>query len=104
MNGLPTRLNLSRRGVNISPMCPICDQEMETTTHALIQCELAKQVWDRWQGRPMNMRGSQLLEITDAALKILEGDNQDLEIYFVTSWAIWYNRNQKAFEDLCTQI
>ena len=48
MNGLPTRLNLSRRGVNINPMCPICDQEMETTTHALIQCELAKQEKDRW--------------------------------------------------------
>ena len=44
MNGLPTRLNLSKRWVNISPMCPICDQELETTTHALIQCELAKQV------------------------------------------------------------
>lgn len=75
MNGLPTGLNLSRRGVNISPMCPICDQERETTTHVLIQCEIAKQVWDRWQGRPMNMRGSQLLEITDAALKILKGAN-----------------------------
>ena len=48
MNGLPTRLNLSRRGVNINPMFPIYDQEMETTTHALIQCELAKQERDRW--------------------------------------------------------
>ena len=48
MNGLSTRLNLSRRGVNIKPMCPIYDQEMETTTHALIQCELAKQEKDRW--------------------------------------------------------
>ena len=44
MNGLPTRLNLSKRWVNISLICPICDQELETTTHALIQCELAKQV------------------------------------------------------------
>ena len=48
MNGLPTRLNLSRRGVNINPMCPIYDQEMETTTHTLIQCELAKYERDRW--------------------------------------------------------
>ena len=48
------------------------------------------------------MRGSQPLEITDAALKILkEGADQDLEIFFVTSWAIWYNRNQKVFEDVC---
>ena len=36
MNGLLTRLNLSRKGVNINPICLIYDQEMETTTHALI--------------------------------------------------------------------
>ena len=47
MNDLPTRLNLSKRGVNISPLCPICDQEMESITHALFQCDLALQVWDR---------------------------------------------------------
>ena len=48
------------------------------------------------------MRGSQLLEITDATLKFLnEGADQDLEIFFVTSRAIQYNRNQKVFEDVC---
>jgi len=47
MNGLPTRLNLSKRGVNISPPCPICDQETESITQALFQCESALQVWDR---------------------------------------------------------
>jgi len=44
----PNETELEQKRVNVSPMCPICDQEMETTTHALIQCELAKQVWDRW--------------------------------------------------------
>ena len=35
------------------------------------------------------MRGSQLLEITDATLKFLnEGADQDLEIFFVTFRAI----------------
>jgi len=24
-----------------------------------------------------------------------------LETFFVTSWAIWYNRNQRDFEDAC---
>ena len=101
MNGLPTRLNLCRRGVNINPSCPICDQELESTNHALIKCDLAKQVWDRWEGSPMNLRESQL-DITDIALKILnDGDAQALEIFFVTSWALWYLRNQKVFEDVC---
>lgn len=100
MNGLPTRLNLSRRGVNISLKCPICDQELETTTYALIQCDLEKQVWDRWEWSPMNMRESQL-DTTDVALKNLnDGAAQDLETFFATSWAIQYSRNQKVFENV----
>ena len=70
MNGLPTRLNLTKRGVNISPRCPIYDQELEFTTHSLIQCDLAKQVWDRWEGSLMNLRESRL-DITDIALNKL---------------------------------
>ncbi|XP_030969854.1 uncharacterized protein LOC115990137 [Quercus lobata] len=27
------------------------------------------------------------------------GATQDLETFLVTSWSIWYNRNQKVFED-----
>ena len=70
MNDLPTRLNLSKRGVNISPLCPICDQEMESITDALFQCDLALQVWDRQEGCPVNMRECQL-DAIDIALKIL---------------------------------
>ena len=55
MNGLPTKLNLCKRGVNISPLCPICDQEVESIAHVLFQCDLALQVWNRWEGCPMNM-------------------------------------------------
>lgn len=48
----------------------------------------------------MNMRESQL-DTTNVALKILnDGAAQDLETFFVTSWAIWHSRNQKVFEDV----
>ena len=39
-------------------------------------------------------------DFTDCALQMLKyGASQDLEILLVTSWSIWYNRNQKVFED-----
>ena len=48
----------------------------------------------------MNMRGSQL-DVSDIALKILnEGIAQDLEIFLVTSWTIWYSRNKNVFENV----
>ena len=97
MNGLPTRLNLCKSGVKFGPLCPICDQEMESITHALFQCDLALQVWNRWEGCLVNMRGSQL-DVPDIALKILnESTAQDLEIFLVTSWTIWYSRNKNVF-------
>ena len=39
-------------------------------------------------------------DFTDCALQMLKSRaSQDLEILLVTSWSIWYNRNQKVFED-----
>ena len=42
MNALLTKLNLSKREVNTNVSCPICDEEVETTSHSLISCEYAK--------------------------------------------------------------
>ena len=99
VNGLSTRLNLCRRGVNINPLCPMCEQEPESISHTLLHCNFAKQVWDKWEGCPINMKVRQG-DFTDFALQTLNtGATQDLEILLVTSWSIWYNRNQKVFED-----
>lgn len=45
MNGLPTMLNLGRRGVNIDALCPLCGKEVESTIHALLLSGNAREVW-----------------------------------------------------------
>ncbi|XP_075648635.1 uncharacterized protein LOC142619423 [Castanea sativa] len=95
------KLNLNKRGVNINPVCSICEKEAESVTHVFLQCDLSKQVWGKWVGCPTNLTANQL-DFTDIALQILHnGAATDLERFFVTSWVIWYNRNQKVFEDVC---
>nr|XP_023912496.1 uncharacterized protein LOC112024088 [Quercus suber] len=43
-----------------------------------------------------------LLDISDVALDVLRnGTNYDLETFFGVAWAVWYNRNQVAFEAKC---
>ncbi|GJX76949.1 reverse transcriptase domain-containing protein [Tanacetum coccineum] len=43
---LPTRLNLSSRGLDIpSILCPSCGVIVETTSHVFFQCELAKDLF-----------------------------------------------------------
>lgn len=41
-NVLPTCSLLSRRGMSISPMCPVCGIEEETMDHAIFLCDLAE--------------------------------------------------------------
>ncbi|GJV86714.1 RNA-directed DNA polymerase, eukaryota [Tanacetum coccineum] len=54
LNKLPTRYNLSPQGIKIvSIMCPVCGVSMESLSHVLFTCTLAKEVWMRvynwWQ-------------------------------------------------------
>ncbi|KAK9988947.1 hypothetical protein SO802_029186 [Lithocarpus litseifolius] len=101
MNALPTKLNLSKRGVNTNVSCPICDEEIETTSHPLISCKYARQVWDNWSENPVNISINNN-DILDVAMRIVaEGTTHDLETFFLTTWSIWYIRNQKVFKDSC---
>nr|GEX57073.1 RNA-directed DNA polymerase, eukaryota, reverse transcriptase zinc-binding domain protein [Tanacetum cinerariifolium] len=45
IDALPTRLNISRRGIDIdSILCPICDCGVESSSHLFFSCSLARQV------------------------------------------------------------
>ena len=50
-NCLPTRDNLHRRRVRVEPICELCKQEPETTTHILWTCPLARNVWALIKGK-----------------------------------------------------
>lgn len=44
-NSLPTRFNLSRKGVQVDLLCPLCFQAVERQEHLFMQCPLAALVW-----------------------------------------------------------
>ncbi|GJX38651.1 RNA-directed DNA polymerase, eukaryota [Tanacetum coccineum] len=45
LDKLPTRLNLSLRGLDIpSIICPLCSIVVESTSHLLFSCQLARQL------------------------------------------------------------
>jgi len=54
LDRLPTRANLSRRGVLLGNMwCPLCQKGVETTQHLFITCKVVQKIWDQcesWVG------------------------------------------------------
>nr|GEW48110.1 hypothetical protein [Tanacetum cinerariifolium] len=46
LNKLPSRVNLDRRGIEISSLlCPLCLGDFETVNHSFFNCDMAKGLW-----------------------------------------------------------
>ncbi|GJV71332.1 RNA-directed DNA polymerase, eukaryota, reverse transcriptase zinc-binding domain protein [Tanacetum coccineum] len=100
LDKIPTRLNLSLRGMDIpSILCPLCNSAAESTSHIFFSCPLARQVWNKflrwwemdsisfdryedWLSWLNNTRFPKQLKT------FLEG------ICYIMWWLIWRFRNQ----------
>ncbi|XP_023907861.1 uncharacterized protein LOC112019574 [Quercus suber] len=92
MNALPTMQNLRIRGVNTDGYCPICDQCLECTSHALFRCDIPRSVWGYWKNCPIDLVNSSW-DFSSLALQILsKGSTHDLESFLITAWLLWLNR------------
>ncbi|GJT38915.1 RNA-directed DNA polymerase, eukaryota [Tanacetum coccineum] len=103
MDGLPTRFNISRRGMEIdSILCQSCGTAVESTSHIFFKCNLAKEIfhkitswWDvdyvelssyqDWFGWMSNLR------LSSKHKSVIEG------ISYTMWWTIWNFRNTSIF-------
>ncbi|GJW11559.1 RNA-directed DNA polymerase, eukaryota, reverse transcriptase zinc-binding domain protein [Tanacetum coccineum] len=103
-NSLPTRFNISRRGIYIdSIMCAICDKGAETSSHLFFSCCMVRQVvrlitrwwdvpymefesYDGWLAWLVNLR------LPYKNKMMLEG------VFYVMWWHLWTFRNKTIFE------
>ncbi|GJR43593.1 RNA-directed DNA polymerase, eukaryota [Tanacetum coccineum] len=103
MDKLLTRLNLSLRGMDIpSILCPICDLEVESISHLLFSCSMARDILSKvfqwWSLDSTSFLSyedwlSWFIDIhTSKQVKsVLEG------VFYVTWWQIWRFRNNLLF-------
>nr|GEW49471.1 RNA-directed DNA polymerase, eukaryota [Tanacetum cinerariifolium] len=106
LDRLPTRINLSLRGIDLpSIICPICCCTRETCSHLLFTCNVARQIlckvtrwweldipefhsyedWLAWLAWLISLRLSKRLK------EVLEG------VFYVMWWVIWKFCNQVLF-------
>ncbi|GJU04920.1 RNA-directed DNA polymerase, eukaryota [Tanacetum coccineum] len=103
LDKLPTRVNLSLRGVDIpSIFCPLCNTAVESTSHFFFSCPLTRQVgrnfliWWELEDTVFNSYNEWLIWLVNSRLQkhlkeFLEG------ICYVIWWLIWRFRNQLLF-------
>ncbi|PWA95764.1 reverse transcriptase zinc-binding domain-containing protein [Artemisia annua] len=102
-NRIPSRWNLSRKGVELSSLaCPICSKHLETSHHLFWTCDLASAIWDlifKWVDHYPNAVSSstEVFSWLDN-LNIRASRKLELEsIIGVVVWVIWKFRNQLVF-------
>lgn len=61
LDSLPTFLNLSSREINVHSTCPLCNSEVESSTHLFLYCEFARAIW---HGSALNIHTSNLNDIS----------------------------------------
>ena len=98
-NSLPTFENLSKRGIQVTNRCLMCDEEEETTIHQFLNCPCARSIR---HGSILGLRTSELqcnsveqwLSQCIISSKALKHNRMNyLQVLFITLWSIWNHRN-----------
>nr|GEU46095.1 reverse transcriptase domain, reverse transcriptase zinc-binding domain protein [Tanacetum cinerariifolium] len=100
---LPTRWNLSRKGIELDTLlCPICDSNIETVDHTFWTCSLATSIWNKifdW----LDIDAPSPVHIQDIFtwindLRVSTTKKSILEVICgVALWALWQFRNGLVF-------
>ena len=96
-NALPTRGNLEYRKIIPMAWCPLCGLQIETTFHALWECDKVKGGWDS-----SNIMVNQELPYRDFTTLVWEifdhQGKEGLTEFMAVSWQLWHMRNRKIHE------
>ncbi|GJS69973.1 zinc finger, CCHC-type containing protein [Tanacetum coccineum] len=103
LDRIPTRSNLDSRGIDLDSIsCPVCNDEIETSQHLLIDCSIAKSSWilvSKWWGfhdypkdLPSLIKWADNTNLPTKSARIFDAVVQ------TTLWAIWNLRNRICFD------
>nr|GEY04733.1 RNA-directed DNA polymerase, eukaryota [Tanacetum cinerariifolium] len=104
-NALPTRFNLSRRGMDIDTlMCPVCKGGAETTSHLFFQCILSKQIMRKvsswWNVDYTDVNSYEEWRVWLVSIRIPNKLKSMMEGVFYGLWrSIWNFRNKLLFDN-----
>ena len=72
-NAIPTMLNINKRGIQVNPSCPLCNDGVESFVHAILRCKITSNVWRLWDDCPISLMGYSEFGHGDPAPRNLKG-------------------------------
>ncbi|XP_019159923.1 PREDICTED: uncharacterized protein LOC109156526 [Ipomoea nil] len=93
---LPTTTNLLMKRVDVDPRCAMCGIFHENTMHALVLCDLAKNIWDKSNLTIPNIVTNVFHVWFGELLKILDSDGMLYAAAIL--YNIWRARNRAVWE------
>ncbi|KAL4590049.1 hypothetical protein LXL04_002967 [Taraxacum kok-saghyz] len=85
---IPTLANLVKIGISHDQLCPLCNQDLESSDHLFLHCQTTKEVWDLvrtwWKDLPA---------APSSIPGIVSGNAAQIAIGQVFLWSIWRYRN-----------
>ncbi|KAL2901420.1 LINE-1 reverse transcriptase-like protein [Bienertia sinuspersici] len=102
---IPTKDNLLKRKMEVSPTCTLCHSAPETIPHLFRDCEITKRIW-RASPLGINCESNPGTHITDWIKNFLNlffkedgKDDRRCGEFIATLWAIWIKRNEACFNN-----
>ncbi|XP_058757305.1 uncharacterized protein LOC131630541 [Vicia villosa] len=97
-NILPTKDNLSRKGINSDLLCPLCQTAKESVSHLFMQCVFVKQLLF---SSPLSYRVPTNSDIKDWLLGFLScGDVFSIQLLCTMLHRTWLARNSAVFNQI----
>ncbi|XP_071728525.1 uncharacterized protein [Rutidosis leptorrhynchoides] len=103
---LPARVELDNHGIDLHTVrYPMCDEDVESTDHAVVICKHTFEVWERvyhWWNLG-NFSSTSVNELFNGECNNVSGLNGNLlwqAFEWVCGYLLWKNRNQKIFHNI----
>ena len=101
-NTLPVKSTLLRRGCQIDPQCPLCQDDVESSDHLFSKCSQTTKVWDLAKAHQWIPLQVDTLQASDwlPAFELLNHscNKQTLQRVSFLVWRIWKMRNAIFFQ------
>lgn len=94
-NLLPTRETLFNWRIVPTPLCSICELEVETVSHILWRCRSTKDVWTCSRIQKFSCEDDDFIYLLEGFMSKVNGEELDLVATVVRQ--IWLRRNKHVF-------